>query len=245
MTLATLLRRVLILVLALALPAAAIGLALGRVRGLIAAEALLGVSLCVVVFRCEAGVLAAYRVQGSAPAGATRSLERVLAPLGGPTPRVRVFQHPSALALVARAPGAPGTILLSEGLLGILDESELRQLLTACVRRLRGRGMVFQTLCAWLAHLTLALAPRAWTEMWFGELREHPSLGPFDGLRFVASFSTARFLARLGRPQGASMATDAPRAYVHLSRWPAGLANPGTGLLHLADPWVHRSLLPL
>ena len=103
---------------------------------------------------------------------------------------------------MARSPGSPGSILLSEGLLGALSESELRALLHACVRRLRTRGICFQSLCAWIAHLILEIAPRSWVELLFGELRWHDKLGVVGALCFVAVFTAAKFLSTWGASRG-------------------------------------------
>ena len=243
--------RALLLFLAFGAPVGVLGLALGGATGFLIAEALSLLSLLGFALRAESGVLRAYQVRETTPEGVRQSLARALATMGGAQkgkghpPQIRIFDHPSALALVVRSPGSPGTIILSAGLLGLLNESELRDLMGACVKRLRSRGVVFQSLCAWLAHGVLRLAPHAWREMWFGELRRSETLSPLGALRFVSIYSVARFFSRLGQQPQASQSVDALRVYVAHSRWASDLSNPGTGILHLVDPWARRSLLPL
>lgn len=240
----SLLRRLALFILALALPFAALGLALGRVKGFVAVELLLATFLMFASFYAEKGILNVYGVRHEAPEGARRSLARVLAAMGetdAAAPRVLSFSDPSPQALVVRSPFSRGSILLSEGLLGSLSESELRELLDASVARLRARGICFQSVCAWCAHLTLELAPRSWIELIFGELRWHDRLGVFSALGFVAVFSIAKFFVGLGRVSW----SDAPH---RLARLPAALgevANPGSCILHFSDPWTARALFRL
>jgi heat shock protein HtpX len=248
MSLSMLLRRISVFLLVLALPVALLGAALARVRGLIVAETLLFVFLFLAAIRSEIGILKIYAVREEEPLGARRSLERVLARMSGATaakPRVRVFNDTVPQALVARGLGSSGSILLSEGLLGILSEQELRELLEACVTRLRGRGMVFQSLCAWMAHRVLELAPRSWIELLFGELRWSERLGALSALRFLALASIARFFVSLSKFTTPAVSFNAPHACGMLSQLTGDIVNPGSSALHLMDPWASRSLFPL
>jgi hypothetical protein len=190
-------------------------------------------------FRAEAGISKAYRARRGTATGAARSLDRVLSGVGGPAPEVRAFADPSARALVVRSLGSPGLILLSEGLLGVLTEEELRQLLRESVSRLRSRGMVLQGVCAWLAHGALSCAPRGWVELLFGKLRWQERLNPLSAICFLLVLAAARFFVALGRAPTGEW-DDAPRAYSRLSGWSGEVSNPGSCVLHLVDPWQSR-----
>src|SRR5262245_44658185 len=120
MSLASFLRRLFVFGLAMALPAGAIGLSIGWVRGAIVAEAALVLALLLAAWRAEKGISRVYRAREELHDGATRSLERVLATFKGKGPKIRSFPDPAPQALVVRSPGSSGTILLSEGLLGLL-----------------------------------------------------------------------------------------------------------------------------
>jgi hypothetical protein len=241
MSLISLLRRIVVLTFALALPFALLGLAVARLRGLLAMELLLACGLVFVAFHAEKGILKIYRVRAEAPQGVRQSLARVLARLGGEAPRVLSFSDPAPQALVVRSLGSVGSILLSEGLLGALNEEELRELLAASVLRLRGRGIRFQSLCAWLAHWTLELAPSSWVALLFGELRWHEKLGAVGALSFMTTFTAAKFFVGLGRiPR-----TDAPRRLARLPSASGEVANPGSCILHFSDPWAERALFRL
>lgn len=237
----SLMMRLGVFVIAMELPAGALGFGFAGVRGAIGAAATAALVLLLAAWRAEKGILAIYRVRSEVPEGARRSLERVMTRHGGGTPRVFSFSDPAPQALVARGLASPGAILLSEGLLGALSEEELRELLDTSVRRLRSPGIRFQTLCARLAHLILEVAPRSWLEFVFGELRWHEALGAWGALRFMTVYSAAKFFARLGR--GALV--DAPRSLLRLPPVTGEIANPGTSILHFTQPWSSRSLLSL
>lgn len=235
------LRRVLQLVIATALPIAAFGYLLGGYRGASIAALVSLLGMLIATYRAERGLLRIYRVREREVAGPRRSLDRVMDRIGGDSPRVFSFSDPSPQALVVRGLAGPGSILLSEGLLGALSEEELRELLKAAVSRLRAPGSRLQTLCAWLAHGVFELAPRPWLELFFGELRWHERLSPLGALRFLVVFATARFFIDLGR----LASVDAPRSIQRLPVVAGEVANPGSWILHFSNPWSDRSLLPL
>lgn len=239
MSLLSLIRRLFVFALLAAAPVGVFGFSMGGKRGLAVALALLALIVAFVMARAERGILSIYRVRREAPEGARRSLARVVERLGGTAPRIFSFSDPAPQALVARGLGSPGAIVLSEGLLGALNEDELRELLEACIRRIHGRGISLQTVCAWLAHGSLELAPRPWIELLFGELRWHESLGVFGALRFIVIFTVARFFTDLGR----APMVDAPRSLVRLPVVSGEVSNPGSRLLHFRDPWASRGLL--
>ena len=238
--------RLMVFVLVLATPFAVVGLSVGGLRGLAISGLLLMTSLVFAAFSSEKGLQKVYRAQPGAPSGCSRSLNRVVANLGGIAPDIHSFMDPAPQALVVRGLFSPGAILLSEGLLGILSEEELRDLLNVAIQRIRNPEMPFRTLCAWLAHLTLVIAPRAWLGLLFGELKTNKRLGALNALCFLPVFSAAKFFVSLGRLPAENGAYDnAPRAFTQLSQLTSEVTNPGSGILHLVDPWTRRSLFPL
>ena len=92
MSLFSLIRRLTFFTIAVALPFAAVGAALGRVHGLVVAEGLLLCLLLAASLRAESGILRIYRARQEPPDGVQLSLDRVLAALGGNAPRVRGFR---------------------------------------------------------------------------------------------------------------------------------------------------------
>jgi hypothetical protein len=239
MSLLSLARRLFVFLLFTAIPFAALGFAIAELEGLACGLLVFALVLVFASAKAERGVLKIYHVRAKPPEGASRSLERVAVSMGGDAPRILSFSDPAPQALVTRGLSGPGSILISEGLLGALSEEELRELLRACVTRLRRRGVRFQTLCAWLSHGALELAPRPWIELVFGELRWHESLGVWGALRFVSIFSVSHFFADLGRVA----VVDAPRALRRLPTTAGEVINPGSRFLHLKDPWASRGLI--
>lgn len=223
-------------------PFALLGLAVGHTLGFACAWLLLALFLvtgCAVY--AESGICRLYRARRDVPDSLRRSLDRVLASLGGGAPRVVSFCDPAPQALVVRGLGRRGTILLSEGLLGALTEDELRTVLSVGVSRLRSRGICFQSLCAWLAHLTLELAPESWLQLIFGEVRWHPNLGALGAVRFLILFSVAKFYVGVGRVSW----DNAPRCFARLPAASGEVSNPGSCILHFSDPWGARALIGL
>ena len=242
MPLLSLLKRILWLAVSIALPFAALGYLAGHLRGVVIAEGFALTLALAAAIRAEKAFLRIYRVKPEPPASVQRSLDRVLAAMGGRGPKVFSFSDPAPQALISKGLGSRGSILLSEGLLGTLSEAELREILRASVLRLRSRGASFQTLCAWLTHLAFELAPQSWVGLLFGELRWHEGLGALGALRFLAVFSVARFFVDLGRSTGQG---DAPRGLTRLPPVAGEVTNPGSCILHFSDPWANRSLVPL
>jgi heat shock protein HtpX len=202
------------------LPAlAAAGAALGGRRAAVAG-ALLGLAaLLTATLTAESGLMRVYGVSKAA-SGAENSLrfslQRVIESVGGPSPAAVCFKELSPQALLIRGGFGPGVILVSEGLVGSLSEEELRVILTEGVLGLRRRGQTLRTVCVWLAHGLLSLAPVPWVELLFGELRWHEDLGVLSALRFTLMYSVARFLLRRGRMNP----VDAPQLGRIFERFP-------------------------
>src|SRR4051812_1101870 len=117
--------------------------------------AVIATVLCSVFFwlslRMERRLRKIHGAKGPTPIGLKRSLSRVVARLGGQTPKIFVFSEVSPCAVVGRRFGGKGTILLSQGTIALLTEDELRAVIEACVHRTRERGIAIKTLAAILA----------------------------------------------------------------------------------------------
>src|SRR5690606_9906586 len=77
-------------------------------------------------------------------------------------PRIRIFVDPSPNVFVARSWMGQGTLYLSQGLLHLLTEQELRDVLRESMLRLDHPALVTSSYGAVLASLMLAKAPRHW-----------------------------------------------------------------------------------
>lgn len=82
-------------------------------------------------------------------------------------PRIAVFRDPVPAVLVVRGLGSSGVILLSQGLLGILDEKELRAVLRIALHRNEEPEWIFNCLCAYLGSALLGITPRSWRRIFF------------------------------------------------------------------------------
>ncbi len=245
----TALGRSLLLFVFLGVPFGSVGFLIRGREGAIGGLACLAALLLVALLRCERSLCRAYRATEAGTEGVVRSMERALEGRSWALPRVRIFSDPVPAAWVARGwPGA-GTVALSEGLLGVLNEEELRVLLFACVERSRSPGILLRSVCAWMAHRILALAPSPWLELLCGERAWHERLGAVNGLMFLGLYSASKTLLFFGRQaKGERRSRFAPHAllpYFKFASLPGALVNPGSGLLHVVDPWSTRLLFPL
>jgi hypothetical protein len=154
--------------------------------------------------------------------------------MGGVSPELYVFPDLAPQALVVKSLHGRGAILLSEGLLGLLTESELRELLINNVMRIRSPGMVFQSVCACIAHGVLALAPLKWQRILIEAPPAGGTLTAVSGLWFLALISVARALIQLSH--AASMNLNAPHSFIRSSALVRRVTNPGTCVLHHVDP---------
>jgi Zn-dependent protease with chaperone function len=203
------LARAFLIFLSLAVPATCFGGALAGVRGAVGGLVLAAASELAAFLLAERIQCLAHSAQTELPAGLSRTVERVAAALGPATPgpnmpRIRVFSDPAPSALVARSLGGHGTVLVSQGLLALLDEEELRDVLRALLLGARARGIVVRSASAALASAVLGLAPKRWSRLVFGGAPGGPagSAGPGAALAFAAFFPPARFYLSMSRPIG-------------------------------------------
>ncbi|MGZ3698427.1 MAG: hypothetical protein ACXWP5_09845, partial [Bdellovibrionota bacterium] len=136
-----------------------------------------------------------------AASGIERSLEHATQGDGIRLPRVLIYENPLPNALVVRGMFGRGTVLLSQGLISLLREEELRQTLAGCLEELDQPGMVFRSTCSALAAICLRLAPAKWVGFMAGALQSDSAevLSPQSGLGFLLVFPLLRFFLDLGR----------------------------------------------
>jgi hypothetical protein len=193
-----------VLVLFIALPIASVGAILAGVWGIVFAA---GVSLLGVVYMAlstENLIAKIHRAGSEIPKGLERSLELVLSQQKNKqAPRVLIFGDPSPNALIVKSWFGSGTILISQGMIALLNEEELRAILKLCLQRLWERGSSFQSLCALLALFTLSFAPHSWIHLFFAgralRKEEEVLLSPLSGMRFFALYPATRLFVYLGK----------------------------------------------
>lgn len=143
-----------------------------------------------------------YDAHSKIPAGLRRSLDLVLEESGRDFARILIYPNPLPNALVVRRIGGHGSILISQGLVALLSEGELRKVLKMCLARLEEPTLVFQSLNSVFAVGVLGLVPRSWFKLVFGgrlpDNLEKTELGPFSTLIFLILFPVVQFFLNAG-----------------------------------------------
>lgn len=138
-------------------------------------------------------------------------------------PRILISRDPLPRAWILRAAGGTGRILLTQGLLALLNEEELRAVLRCAVIRLAGARMPYRTFCASLAARLDLFLPRG-------------GLTPLKAIVGCMLYPLARFLA--GECQELDLFRSAPPREVNTQRaWLDALSQVRTvQCLHETSP---------
>src|SRR4051794_1543400 len=116
--------RFLKLLIGFAVPLAAVGACLLGLTGAIALAGAFVFLLLMASLAAESVIVRSHRVvEGETGAGLDRSLEHALEGAGR-LPRIRIYEEPAPNAVVVRSFFGKGTILVSRGLVALLDERE-------------------------------------------------------------------------------------------------------------------------
>jgi hypothetical protein len=201
---ATLFSRVGLVVVLICLPTTLLGsISFGKIGGLI------GISIPLIwifysALRTELILAKLYGSSSDIPQGLTRSLELVFdSNSRRPLPRLLVFRDPSPNTLIVKSLTGSGTILLSQGMIALLNEEELRAILELCIIRLDEPGIIFQSFCSTLALGILKFAPRAWSNLAFTgralSKDEERLLSPLSSIGFLILLPIAHNLVNIGR----------------------------------------------
>jgi heat shock protein HtpX len=181
-----------------------LGLILFGPKGVLISFVLVAVSLMIFSCFAEVGILKAYQAHLSPPKGLARSLDLVAFGKEKRMPKFSVFSDPSPHIWVVRSLGGSGRVILSQGLVSLLNEEELRAMIAWSMFRLNERGIVFQSFCSVMAVWLLNLAPRPWVNLVFAgrvlSKSDEKSLHPNTFIGFLILFPLARFLLLLGKP---------------------------------------------
>ncbi len=194
--------------------------------------------------------------------GLHRSMERAIEERGsGRVPRMQVIAEPSANLIVARSWFGKGSVFISQGMLVLLTEEELRAILRLCLKRLEQPDLPLQSLCAVLASWMLWFAPRGWVNSLLAGRpvlpEERRFFNPLSLLRFLMFFPLAQALIRLGGrgavlgfvPKGSVSRSneliDALRKIEKSAHLWGASGNPGVVSLYLSPPWPRGNVLSL
>jgi hypothetical protein len=156
-----------------------------------------------VLFLAEKITVRIYKGKLGKTHGLSRTLERAAQEGRDSQLSLYVFPDPLPDALCLRSLGSQGTILVSQGLLSILNEQELRAVLRRCMKKVSHPGIYFLSFYTVLSIIILKLAPRSWADLIFSgkpltRLDEF-KLSPGTGILFVILFPLIQMLLDLSR----------------------------------------------
>jgi hypothetical protein len=244
------------IILFLCLPPLWVGAGLFGVRGACCGVITALIGMVIVASLAERSVSRAHFAGKNIPKGLSRTLAIAMEGQPGKVPHILIFADPSPNALLIRSLGGRGTILLSQGLIALLSEEELRSVLRLCVSRIREPGIVLQSFCCTLVVWALNFAPYAWVNLVF-EGRELSSsderfLGPFSALGFLVLFPAVRFFITFGRPPlrnqqpiglGGTYSSAVQKITQAVHIWGPS-KNHGAVSLYFVDPGAGKMLFP-
>lgn len=223
-----------------------------------------GIALSLVFVLFALLVLAAYSEKGIARAlqaslpshpALERSLARAWKDLRaeGMRPQVRIIPDPAPNALTARSIFGRGTLFITQGLFTSLNEGELRAVLRVGAEACQEPGMVFRSLCSFLAIMTVKLMPLSVKNGLFrNALSSIPKKNMFltpsrtllgwMAIPFLQLFMVSSLRRRSLVPAPASY-NDATQKMDRVSRLFCPLGNPGASGLYLQDAWSAHVLV--
>src|SRR5690242_15207151 len=114
---------------AISVPYFFVGFALYGVKGAGVGLVLAVGTLLFGALYAEYGVRRASKAELRSPQGMVRSVELAISHLGGIPPRILIYADPFPNVLVAKSLGSRGTVFLSQGLIALLNDLELQNVL--------------------------------------------------------------------------------------------------------------------
>jgi hypothetical protein len=156
------------------------------------------VALLFLSFSLQTRMIAFCRAGETPSPGLSHSYRRALedSGLSLTPPELRVIPSPTLQLLVARSVGGSGLVLLSQGLLGLLSENELRAVLSRAARRASRGDTPIRSLASWIALKLLGWAPPQWLSVSFEVAPDRAapgSLTPPSLFRFLVVLPLIRF----------------------------------------------------
>lgn len=149
----------------------------------------LGVILAA-LFGSELWAIKACKADSKSLHGLVRLVDYVMVNRRGRSPRVLIYADPFPNVLVVKSMGCRGTVLLSQGLMTLMNEEELRAILEMCIERIQGPGIVFQSFCSTLALWVFSFVPQS--------LRAQRALTPFRAIPLLLIFPLIRRVLSFG-----------------------------------------------
>lgn len=193
----TTLLRLIFIPIFLSMPFVITGALLAGTSGVICGGVIGLLGMILIAAYSEHGIAKAYHAEKPIPQGLMRTLQFIDEEGSEPTPHLLVYSDPTPNVFTVRSFGGKGTVLLSQGLVALLNEEELRAILRMCLYRVRKTPLVFQSFCAQLTIWSLASAPQVWVDLVFSgrtlSKEEERLLSPLSTVGFLISFHNCSF----------------------------------------------------
>ncbi len=129
-----------------------------------------------------------------------------------PLERLFVYPEPAPAALALRSAFGPGIIIVSQGMVGCLTDSEFSSLVDGARARLRTRGIVMASLSAVLLLWLSRFSPQGWLGVLLQDRPvvrgEGQSLTPLSAVHFIMLYPLTRLLLGGKKPRSKKRATD-------------------------------------
>jgi Zn-dependent protease with chaperone function len=167
-------------------------------------------AFCFFLLFSEWGILRALHGQVPRTHGLRNSYEMAYAASGirlKTRPSLVTFPDPVPNMFVIRAAGGDGIILLSEGFISILDESELRFVLTKAIQHLVTEEVVLQTACIFALLMIQGQATATRSQGLRGVL-------PGSALKNLMLYPWMRFFSSLARAVTRRVGVNVPEDFV-------------------------------
>ncbi len=197
--------RFLILALLVMFPGVLIGFALWELRGAALGAGTMIMILCAALFGSEWNLKRISEAESQVPPGLLRSYELTLDGNISGAPHLKIYSDPFPRIFVARSFGGRGTILLSQGMIALMREEDLRLIFGLLVNRARNPAVVFRSFCGTLATWALKFTPKAWKDLVFSNppfsAGEQKLLTPLSALKSFLPLTLALFFYKLGTIQ--------------------------------------------
>ena len=158
-----------------------------------------------VAMTSEKTIAQIYGAHSQIPGGLGRSLTLISENEGRTSPRLLIYSDSYPNALVVREIGGRGSILMSQGMIALLNAAELREIMKICLGRLKEPLLIFQSLSSVFAVGVLRLIPRSWAKLVYvgqpGQLHDNKDkteLSPFSTFVFLILNPVVQFFLYTG-----------------------------------------------
>ncbi|OFZ19278.1 MAG: hypothetical protein A2X94_05865 [Bdellovibrionales bacterium GWB1_55_8] len=195
-----------------AIPLSALGALIGGGIGALVGATVAVTGILLLGFYSEALLIRAHSATMELPLGLPKTLECACACSALPIPRLTIFPGATPTALAIRGFRGNGIVILSQGMVALLPEEQLRAVLKKAAKELREPGLSVRSLAAVLSLAVLRAFPDAWADVFFADQRIDAKasrrLTPGMALGFLLLFPLLRTFLRLSSARGIAHSSE-------------------------------------